>query len=74
MKTHGKFSSLNKVLDIVADTGVSIVQIQQDRSDPDIAPNKTELTMILEVPDKSALNQLLMMLGLSGLDFSLVED
>jgi threonine dehydratase len=69
-----RVGSLNKVLDIVAETGVSIIQIDQDRSDPDIAPNKTELTMILEVPDQSALNHMLMMLGLSGLDFSLVED
>jgi threonine dehydratase len=69
-----RVGSLNKVLTIVAETGVSIVQIQQDRSDPDIAPNKTELTMILEVPDKSALNHMLMMLGLSGLDFRVVED
>jgi threonine dehydratase len=69
-----RVGSLNKVLDIVADVGVSIIQIQQDRSDPDIAPNKTELTMILEVPDESVLKRLLMMLGLSGLDFTLVED
>jgi threonine dehydratase len=69
-----RVGSLNKVLDIVAETGVSIIQIEQDRSDPDIAPNKTELTMILEVPDKNALNHLLMMLGLGGLDFCVVED
>jgi threonine dehydratase len=69
-----RVGSLNKVLDIVAETGVSIIQITQDRSDPDIAPNKTELTMILEVPDETALNHMLMMLGVGGLDFSVVED
>ena len=69
-----RVGSLNKVLDIVAETGVSIIQITQDRSDPDIAPNKTELTMILEVPDETALNHMLMMLGLGGLDFTVVED
>ncbi|MHA1933767.1 MAG: threonine ammonia-lyase [Candidatus Thorarchaeota archaeon] len=65
---------LNKVIELVAKSGVSVIQIEQDRSDPDILPNKTELEMILEVPDKSAVTKLLKLLDQGGFDFEKFED
>ncbi|MHA1903335.1 MAG: hypothetical protein ACW977_05140 [Candidatus Thorarchaeota archaeon] len=58
----------------MAKSGVSVIQIEQDRSDPDILPNKTELEMILEVPDKSAVTNLLKLLEQSGFHFEKFED
>jgi threonine dehydratase len=69
-----RVGSMNKVLGLVAQSGVSIIEINQDRTDPDIAPNRAELEMILEVPDEKALKKMLHLLEKHGLNFSLYED
>ena len=69
-----RVGSLNKVLDVVTESGVNIIEIQHDRYDPDIPPNRAEILMILEVPDESALNRLLDLLEKKGLHFELFED
>jgi threonine dehydratase len=69
-----RVGSMNKVLTSVAASGVSVIEINQDRFDPDIPPNRAELEMILEVPDDQALKRMLKMLGDKGLSFRVVED
>ncbi|NHI87933.1 MAG: threonine ammonia-lyase [Candidatus Thorarchaeota archaeon] len=69
-----RVGSMNKVLKSVASSGVSVIELNQDRFDPDIPPNRAELEMILEVPDEKALNRMLKMLADQGLDFEVVED
>lgn len=69
-----RVGSMNKVLKSVAASGVSVIELNQDRFDPDIPPNRAELEMILEVPDEKALNRMLKMLADQGLDFEVVED
>jgi len=69
-----RVGSLNKVLAIVADSRLTILEIEQDRLDPDIAPNKMELNLVLELPDKSALNNLLQQLMKNGFKFEVYED
>ena len=62
------------MLNIVAESGVSVIEINQDRFDPDIPPNRAELEMILEVPDDKAVQRMLKMLREKGLDFRIFED
>ena len=69
-----RVGSLNKVLAIVADSRLTILEVEQDRLDPDIAPNKMELNLVLELPDKSALNNLLQQLMKNGFKFEVYED
>ena len=69
-----RVGTLNKVIEIVAASGVSVIELDQDRSDPDILPNKTDLFMTLEVPDESAVERLLDLLGKSGFQFERFED
>ncbi|TFG95495.1 threonine ammonia-lyase [Candidatus Thorarchaeota archaeon] len=69
-----RVGSMNKVLGLVAESGVSIIEINQDRSDPDIPPNRAELEMILEVPDEKAVTKMLKLLEKEGLSFSIYED
>ena len=69
-----RIGSMNKVLSIVAESGVSVIEINQDRFDPDIAPNRAELEMILEVPDEKAVKRMLKLLSEKGLDFRIFED
>ncbi|MHA1907102.1 MAG: threonine ammonia-lyase [Candidatus Thorarchaeota archaeon] len=69
-----RVGTLNKVIDLVAESGVSVIELDQDRSDPDIAPNKTDLTMILEVPDESAVDKLLRSFDEHGFSFNRFED
>ena len=69
-----RVGSMNKVLASVAASGVSVIELNQDRFDPDIPPNRAELEMILEVPDEKALSRMLKMLADQGLDFKVVED
>ena len=65
---------MNRVLTVVAESGVSVIEINQDRFDPDIPPNRAELEMILEVPDEKAVKRMLKMLAEHGMSFSLYED
>lgn len=65
---------LNKVIEIVAESGVSVIQVEQDRADPDIAPNKIEVKMILEVPDESAVEKLFRLFEEHGFSFEKFED
>ncbi len=69
-----RVGSMNKVLSIVAESGVSIIEINQDRFDPDIPPNRAELEMILEVPDEKAIQNMMKMLEKQGLYFRVFED
>jgi threonine dehydratase len=69
-----RVGSMNRVLTIVAESGVSVIEINQDRFDPDIPPNRAELEMILEVPDEKAVKRMLKMLAEHGMSFSLYED
>lgn len=69
-----RVGSMNKVLSIVAQSGVSVIEINQDRFDPDIPPNRAELEMILEVPDGKAVKLMLKLLHEKGFDFQVVED
>lgn len=69
-----RVGSMNKVLGVVAQSGVSVIEINQDRFDPDIPPNRAELEMILEVPDDKAVKHMLKMLSEKGLVFRVVED
>jgi threonine dehydratase len=69
-----RVGSMNRVLTIVAQSGVSVIEINQDRFDPDIPPNRAELEMILEVPDEKALKRMLKMLAEHGMDFGVFED
>jgi threonine dehydratase len=69
-----RVGSMNNVLSIVAESGVSIIEINQDRFDPDIPPNRAELEMILEVPDDKAVSRMLKMLSDRGMDFRIFED
>lgn len=69
-----RVGSMNRVLTIVAKSGVSIIEINQDRFDPDIPPNRAELEMILEVPDENAVKRMLKMMREKGLDFRVHED
>ena len=65
---------LNKVLEIVAASGVNTVEITHDRSDPDIEPNKAEIILTLEVPDEEAMTQLLTTMESNGFKFQVYED
>jgi threonine dehydratase len=69
-----RVGSLNRVLSAVAESGVNLVEVSHDRSDPDIAPNRAELILVLEVPDKSALKRMLVLLDDRGIHFELFED
>ncbi|MBN2230105.1 MAG: threonine ammonia-lyase [Candidatus Thorarchaeota archaeon] len=69
-----RVGSMNKVLSVVAESGVSIIEINQDRSDPDIPPNRAELEMILEVPDENAVKKMLQLLTEHGMNFERYED
>lgn len=69
-----RVGSMSRILKIVAESGVSIIEINQDRFDPDIPPNRAELEMILEVPDETAVKRLLKMLNEKGLNFRIYED
>jgi len=69
-----RVGSMNKVLGVVAQSGVSVIEINQDRFDPDIPPNRAELEMILEVPDDKAVKRMLKLLSEKGLVFRVVED
>lgn len=69
-----RVGSMSRILKIVAESGVSIIEINQDRFDPDIPPNRAELEMILEVPDETAVKRMLKMLNEKGLNFSIYED
>lgn len=69
-----RVGSMNKVLKAVSDSGVSIIEINQDRFDPNIPPNRAELEMILEVPDEKAVHKMLELLKKEGLDFAIYED
>jgi threonine dehydratase len=69
-----RVGSMNKVLNMVAESGVSVIEINQDRFDPDIPPNRAELEMILEVPDEGALKKMLKLLEKQGLHFEVYED
>jgi threonine dehydratase len=69
-----RVGSMNKVLGAVAESGVSIIEINQDRFDPDIPPNRAELEMILEVPDEKAVKKMLKLLEKEGLNFEIYED
>jgi len=69
-----RVGSMTKVLRAVAESGVSIIEINQDRFDPDIPPNRAELEMILEVPDEKAVSKMLKLLEKQGLNFAIYED
>jgi len=69
-----RVGSMSNILSVVAKSGVSIIEINQDRFDPDIPPNRAELEMILEVPDEDAVKKMLKMLKDKGLDFKVFED
>ncbi|MFW9834654.1 MAG: threonine ammonia-lyase [Candidatus Thorarchaeota archaeon] len=69
-----RVGSMNKVLSIVAESGVSVIELNQDRFDPDIPPNRAELEMILEVPDDKAVQRMLKMLDQHGLKFEITDD
>jgi len=69
-----RVGSMNKVLSIVAESGVSVIELNQDRFDPDIPPNRAELEMILEVPDDKAVTRMLKLLAKEGLIFTVNED
>ncbi len=65
---------LNHILEVVANSGVSVIDIEHDRSDPDIMPNKTELILTLQVPEENAVTKLLNGLKARGFDMQLYED
>ncbi|MHA1961303.1 MAG: threonine ammonia-lyase [Candidatus Thorarchaeota archaeon] len=65
---------LTKVVELVAESRVSVIEISQDRSDPDIAPNKAELRLTLEVPDERAVENLLALFKKNGFEFEIFED
>lgn len=69
-----RVGSLNKVLDVVTESGVNIIEIQHDRYDPDIPPNRAEILMILEVPEESALERLFDLLEKKGMHFEVFEE
>ncbi len=69
-----RVGSMNKVLNLVTESGVSIIEINQDRFDPDLPPNRAELEMILEVPDEKAVSKMLKLLEKEGLSFAIYED
>ena len=69
-----RVGTLTKLIELVAESRVSVIDIEQDRSDPDIPPNKTEVKMILEVPDKSSLEKLQKLMKEHGFDFEVFED
>ncbi len=69
-----RVGTLNRVLQIVAESGVNVIDIRHDRSDPGVAPNKAEILMVLEVPDGQALKQLLVALDEKGMHFEPYED
>jgi len=69
-----RVGSMNRVLSIVAESGVSVIELNQDRFDPDIPPNRAELEMILEVPDEKAVKKMLKLLEKQGLHFEVYED
>ena len=69
-----RVGSLNKIIELVAESGVSVIQLEHDRSDPDIAPNKAELEMVLEVPDEKALEDLFKLFKSNNLFFEIFED
>ncbi|MHA2015052.1 MAG: threonine ammonia-lyase [Candidatus Thorarchaeota archaeon] len=65
---------LNRIIGVVSASGVNVIEIIHDRADPDIAPNKAELTMVLEIPEQSALDTLLDTLREHGFQFEVYED
>ncbi len=69
-----RVGTLTRVIELIAESRVSVINIEQDRSDPDIPPNKTELKLILEVPDASALETLQGLFKRNGFEFAVFED
>ncbi len=65
---------LNQIIDVVSASGVNVIEIYHDRADPDIAPNKAELNMILEIPEPATLETLLKDLKEKGFHFEVFED
>ncbi|MHA1247173.1 MAG: threonine ammonia-lyase [Candidatus Thorarchaeota archaeon] len=65
---------LNQIIGVVSASGVNVIEIVHDRADPDIAPNKAELIMVLEIPERSALDTLLDTLRERGFQFEIYED
>ncbi|MEM4736124.1 MAG: threonine ammonia-lyase [Candidatus Thorarchaeota archaeon] len=66
--------SLNRVLECVAEARTSVIDIEHDRSDPDVPPNRAEVIMVLEVPDTSTLERLMSQLEARGMHFEPYED
>jgi threonine dehydratase len=69
-----RIGSLNEALHIVAESGINVIEVEQDRLDPDIAPNKMELELILEVPNESKVSHMLQQFKKAGLTFKVYED
>ncbi|MCF2137678.1 MAG: threonine ammonia-lyase [Candidatus Thorarchaeota archaeon] len=65
---------LNQIIEVVSGSGVSVIEIVHDRADPDIAPNKAELIMVLEIPEPATLKKLLAALQEKGFHFEVYED
>ncbi|MHA1770447.1 MAG: threonine ammonia-lyase [Candidatus Thorarchaeota archaeon] len=65
---------LNQIIEVVSGSGVSVIEIVHDRADPDIAPNKAELIMVLEIPEPATLEKLLATLHERGFHFEVYED
>jgi len=63
---------LKRVIDVVAELGFNIVEIEHERLNPLIHPGMTQVTLVLEVPGREYADLLISRLRGMGLEFSQV--
>jgi len=63
---------LKKVIDVVAELGFNIVEIEHERLNPLIHPGMTQVTLVLEVPGREYADLLISRLRGIGLEFGQV--
>ncbi len=69
-----RVGSLNRVLSIIAQSGINVLDIRHDRVDPQIPPNRTQVFLSLEMPDADTLQRLLTQLEENNMHFEEYED
>ncbi|MEM2543053.1 MAG: threonine ammonia-lyase [Candidatus Korarchaeum sp.] len=63
---------LKRVIDVVAELGFNIVEVEHERLNPLVHPGMVQVTLVLEVPERGAADLLISKLRRMGLEFSQV--
>lgn len=67
-----KPGQLKKVIDVVSELGLNIVEIQHERLNPLLSPGMAQVTLGLEVPSREYADMLILKLKAQGLDFKVI--